>query len=103
MRQVANAAKTRMLFNSTLSGVRDDESGARSHNAVEELSKGRDMTGVAQVGGSGALVGMQALIPFRTESWLKFREMSLDARISAIQDSNFRQKLAAEAIEADVR
>ncbi len=78
MRHVADKAGPRMLFNSTLSGVRDDESGIRRRKAVDELATGRDISGVAQVRGSGALVGMQALLPFRGEHWSKLRNMDLE-------------------------
>lgn len=93
MRQVADHASPRMLFNSTLSGVRDDESGIRQRKGVDQLSRGKDISGVAQVRGSGALLGMQALIPFRSESWQELRNLSLDQKVTALEDSEFRARL----------
>ena len=101
MRHVADTAKPRMLFNSTLSGVRDDDSGIRRREAVEELSQGRDISGVAQVRGSGALLGLQALIPFRGECWNKLRSLKLKAKVNALRNEDFRQQLAAEVIDSD--
>ena len=93
MRHVADTAKPRMLFNSTLSGVRDDESGLRRRREVDQLSEGRDISGVAQVRGSGALIGLQALLPFRSENWLKLRSLDLDAKLEALNDKDFLQVL----------
>ncbi len=103
MRHVADKAGPRMLFNSTLSGVRDDESGIRRRKAVDDLATGRDISGVAQVRGSGALVGMQALLPFRGEHWSKLRNMDLDAKIQALRDVDFRNSLVAEFKEKEHR
>ena len=103
MRHVADTAGPRMLFNSTLSGVRDDDSGIRRRQAVDELSVGRDISGVAQVRGSGALIGLQALIPFRGESWSKLRKMDLEAKVASIKDVQFRNQLIAEFKESQSR
>ncbi|MDA0790058.1 MAG: amidohydrolase family protein [Proteobacteria bacterium] len=97
MRQVADTAKPRMLFNSTLSGVRDDASGVQRRNAVEELSTGRDISGVAQVRGSGALMGLQALLPFRGKGWARLNKLAPEARLEAIRDADFRHQLIDEA------
>ena len=103
MRHVADSAGPRMLFNSTLSGVRDDESGIRRRKAVDELSEGRDISGVAQVRGSGAMVGMQALIPFRGESWSKLRKMDLETKVKALQDAEFRGRLVSDFHSSQAR
>ncbi len=103
MRHVADTSGPRMLFNSTLSGVRDDESGLRRRQAVDELSIGRDISGVAQVRGSGALLGMQALIPFRGDGWSKIRKSSLKEKVKALNDAQFRQQLIDEAHESNTR
>ncbi|MCY4143344.1 MAG: amidohydrolase family protein [Gammaproteobacteria bacterium] len=96
MRHVADNAGPRMLFNSTLSGVRDDESGIRRRKAVDELATGRDISGVAQVRGSGALVGMQALLPFRGDQWSELRNMDLEHKTKALKDIDFCNRLVTE-------
>lgn len=103
MRKVADTAGPRMLFNSTLSGVRDDESGVRRREAVDELSQGRDISGVAQVRGSGALLGMEALIPFRGEKWQELRKLNLEQKVAALENSEFRSELAREVKDQDPR
>lgn len=70
MRQIADRANPRMLFNATL-GVRDDGSGVRQREELNDLARGKDISGVAQVRGCGALIGLQALIPF---SWRELVE-----------------------------
>lgn len=95
MRHVADAAGTRMLFNATL-GVLDDESGSRQREELNDLARGRDISGVAQVRGCGALIGLQAILPFRGEGWSKLREMPLESKVSAIKDAQFRDQLVAE-------
>lgn len=103
MRHVADTARPRMLFNSTLSGVRDDESGNRQRKGLDELAKGRDISGVAQVRGSGALVGLEALIPFRGEAWSKMRDMDLEQKVAALRDLEFRTQLAEEVKNGNPR
>ena len=103
MRQVGDATKPRMLFNSTLSGVLDDESGKRSRLAVEEFFGRRDVTGVAQVRGCGALLGFQAIVPNRSESWNELRQMDLTAKVAAVKDAEFRAKLVDEAKQSNSR
>ena len=97
MRHVADRAGTRMLFNSTLSDVRDDQSGLTLRHEVDDLAMGRDMTGVAQVRGAGVLLGIQAYIPFRGESWDKLRQLEPKERVDMIRDQSTREKLVSEA------
>ena len=98
MRQVADVAGPRMLFNSTLSPGYQDDCGIKRREAVDELARGRDISGVAQVRGSGALLGLQALLPFRGDaSWDKLRELDLAGKLAAIRDPAFRAQLVADA------
>ena len=92
IRYVVVRAKPRMLFNATL-GVRDDESGNRQRREVDELAQGRDVSGVAQVRGAGVLLGFEAMVPFRGESWNKLRELNVSDKVAAIKDEPFRQRL----------
>ena len=96
---VAGATGARMLFNSTLQGF-DDDAGKKRLRAIRQVAGGRDLSGVAQVRGSGALIGLQALIPGAGESWAKLRSLDLDGKLAAIRDDAFRAQLVAEAKES---
>ena len=100
MRYVVDRAKPRKLFNSTLSGVRDDESGNRLRREVDELAQGRDVSGVAQVRGAGVILGFEAMVPFRGEAWNRLRELKLLDKVAAIQDEQLRQRLVDEVRES---
>ena len=93
---VAGATGARMLFNSTLQGF-DDDAGNKRLEAIRKIATGRDISGVAQVRGSGALIGVQALIPGSTERWAKLRAMGVDERLAAIRDPALRANLIEEA------
>ncbi len=93
---VVGATGARMLFNSTLQGF-DDDAGRKRLEAIRKIAAGRDLSGVAQVRGSGALLGLQALVPCRGENWAKLRAMAVDVRIEAVRDPDFRARLVAEA------
>ena len=58
----------RMLFNSTLQGF-DENAGKNRLGAIAKIGKGRDLSGVAQVRGSGALIGLQGF-PFPSTVWI---------------------------------
>lgn len=93
---VVGATGARMLFNSTLQGF-DDDAGTKRIEAIRQIAEGRDLSGVAQVRGSGALFGLQALVPGRSESWMKLRAMDVAAKLAAIREPAFREQLIAEA------
>ena len=95
---VIGATGARMLFNSTLQGF-DDDAGKKRLRAIRQVAGGRDISGVAQVRGSGALIGLQALIPGAGESWGKLRSLDLEAKLAAIRDDAFRAQLVSEAEE----
>ncbi|MAV24512.1 MAG: amidohydrolase [Gammaproteobacteria bacterium] len=87
----------RMLFNSTLQGF-DENAGKNRLGAIAKIGKGRDLSGVAQVRGSGALIGLQGLVPGHFgEAWRKLRELDVPAKLAAIRDASFREQLISEA------
>ena len=93
---VAGATGARMLFNSTLQGF-DEDAGNKRLQAIRKIAAGRDISGVAQVRGSGALIGVQALIPGSSEKWAKLRAMDVDERLAAIRDPARCAELVDEA------
>ena len=99
MEHVANRCGTRHLFNSTLHpaiSARDD--GYKQRERVRKLSsEGRDVSGVAQVRGSGALLGCHALLPFRGQSWKTMNESDPEQRVELLADHGFYTQLIEEA------
>jgi N-acyl-D-amino-acid deacylase len=92
---VAGATGVRMLFNSTLQGF-DDDAGINRLKMIANISEGRDISGVAQVHGSGALLGIHALLPGVGSRWKSLNEMDVDGRLNAIRDVTFREQLIEE-------
>ena len=103
MGQVADTTGSRFLFNATISGERDDKSGIRQRHGVDRLAQGRDLSGVCQVRGAGALFGLQAIVPTFGESWRKFRGLDLESMVAALADGVFRRQLIDEAKGSDRR
>ena len=102
MKHVADTAGPRMLFNSTLGGGdHSDEAGLKRRMAVDKLSEGRDISGVAQVRGSGALLGLQALLPFKGATWSQLRKTDLAGKQAMLSDSMQRAALIEEAKAKD--
>ncbi len=95
----------RMLFSATMVGF-DDDAGIDRLKMIARLREGgRDISGTTQPHGSGALMGLHALLPggWRSEygperpSWNKLLELDFDGRLKAIRDTSFRTQLIAEA------
>ena len=89
---VAGATGARMLFNSTLQGF-DDKAGINRLKMIARVAKGRDLSGVAQVHGSGALMGLQSLLPGNSANWNTIKELDFEGRLKAIRDTSFREQL----------
>ncbi len=94
---VAGETEARMLFNSTLQGF-DDDAGKDRLVWIDKVTQGRDISGVAQVRGSGALIGLQGYVPGKLgEAWRKLSELDVPAKLVAIRDTSFREKLITDA------
>lgn len=97
MGHVAGETGARMLFNSTLQGF-DDNAGKQRLAMIRKLADGKDISGVAQVRGSGALIGLQGLVPGHFgDAWKKLRALDVTAKLAAIRDTSFREQLVTEA------
>ncbi len=93
---VIGATGARMLFNATLGGF-SDEAGINQLKMIARLGEGgRDISGTAQAHGSGALMGLYALLPASGTSWNKLKELDFDGRLKAIRDTSLRAQLIAE-------
>lgn len=97
LRAVADEGGSRVLFSY---GVGPDGALAPQRRAeLEALCKGREMTAVAQVRGSGLLFGLQSGLPIanRGATWKRLRAMGFAERLAAIRDAGMRATLVDEA------
>lgn len=99
MKYLADNAGCRMLFNSTLSGVEHDESGIERRDMVAKLSEGRDISGVAQVRGSGMLLGLQSLLPIGGPVSEQLGLLSIEEKLAALEDADVKSRFIAAAKE----
>ncbi len=103
MKRLADETGCRMLFNSTLSGTEDDDSGIKRRNLVDELAEGRDINGVAQVRGSGSLFGLQAMLPIGGPVAEQLEPLDVEEKLAALADEAVRSRfvMAARADKRD--
>jgi N-acyl-D-amino-acid deacylase len=92
---IADQSKSRLLF--SYGAGPGGDSGVQARKALDWLSKGRDITAITQVRGSGYLFGLQSNLPFRGETWKRLGGCGLSQRLAAINDTETSAKLVAEA------
>ncbi len=101
MQHVADKCGTRHLFNSTLHpGISGRDDGVKQRERVRKLGEGRDVSGVAQVRGSGALIGFHGMLPFHGEGWARMREQDAAGMLELLKDDAFYNQLIKEVKEA---
>ena len=96
IRKLAETTGDRVLF--SLTGGRSDASGNRLNGLIDEMCQdGLDVNAVAIPRGSGFIMGLCNILPWRGESWKKLKQMDFDARVEAMDDAAFCQALVADA------
>jgi N-acyl-D-amino-acid deacylase len=99
LKAIADAADNRVLFSY---GTGPDEgAGRRSAAALDELCKGRNITAISHVRGSGYMFGLQSGLPFQGETWRKVAGLDFDGRLAAINDEETVAALIDEARAPD--
>ena len=101
LRQISDTTNGRVLF-SYGTGPQEG-SGAAQAKQLAVLCKGRDITAITQVRGSGFMFGLQSNLPMQGETWAQLRSLNLEGRLAAINDAETRAKLIAEGRAADAR
>ena len=109
MRAISDSARNRVLFSYALELYDDGEmrpmgavpappdgSGQRATRSLEALCEGRDITAIAHVRGSGLMLGLQAMLPVRGETWDRLRKLDLAGRLEAIADPATSARLVEE-------
>ncbi len=94
IRKISDTTNGRVLF-SYGTGPQEG-SGETQAKHLAKLCEGRDITAITQVRGSGFMFGLQSNLPVQGETWAKVREMDLQGRLNAINDSDTRAKLIEE-------
>ncbi len=101
LKSIADTTKGRILFSY---GTGPDVGSGRSQAArLDELCKGRDITAITQVRGSGFMFGLQSALPFPGETWDALRKLDLAGRLAAINDADTVAKLVEEGKAAEFR
>jgi N-acyl-D-aspartate/D-glutamate deacylase len=92
--RMADASQGRVLF--SYGGANEPGSGQRQADNLDELCKGRDLTAITQVRGSGHTFGLQSNIPFIGETWDKLKRGNFEERLRAINTPEVHAKLVEE-------
>lgn len=95
LRRIADRSNGRVLFSY---GTRPEAGdGARAAAALDELAKGRNITAISHVRGSGNMFGLQTSLPVKGERWLPFHRMNSEERLAALGDAEYVAQLVEEA------
>ena len=94
LKAIVDQSGSRVLFSYGVGGEKGD--GRKSADGLDKLCKGRDLTAISQVKGTGFMFGLQCSLPFRGESWEMIRPLKLSDRLAAIRNPEFADKLVAE-------
>ncbi|HIF91902.1 MAG TPA: amidohydrolase [Myxococcales bacterium] len=96
IRKLAEATGDRVLF--SLTGGRGDASGDRLNGLIDEMGEGGlDVNAVAIPRGSGFIMGLCNILPWRGVAWRKLKKMDFTARLKALDDVGFCQELIDDA------
>lgn len=96
VRNLAKTTQGRILF--TLPIGPKPSAGESAFDFLNQARAGAlDITAIAQTRGSGAIYGLQAMMPTHSRSWRALSEMSHAEGIAAIQDADFRERLIEES------
>ena len=96
LKAISDTTQGRILF--SYGAGPDKGSGRAQAKRLDELCKGRDITAITQVRGSGFIFGLQSNLPFAGETWKMLRKLDLAGRLAAINDADTAAKLVEEGI-----
>lgn len=96
IRKLAEATGDRVLF--SLTAGRSDASGDRLNGLIDEMGEaGLDVNAVAIPRGSGFIMGLCNLLPWRGGVWRELKRKDFAARVTAMDDADFCQQLIDHA------
>ena len=94
---IADTADNKVLFSY---GTGSEEgAGSLSAKRLDELCKGRNITAISHVRGSGFMFGLQSNLPIKGAAWKKLTALDFKDRLKAINDPQTEASLIAEARE----
>ena len=92
---IADTENSRVLFSY---GTGEEEgAGALSARRLDELCKGRNVTAISHVRGSGFMFGLQSNLPVKGPTWKKLSSLDFEGRLAAIHDPETESALIEEA------
>ena len=95
----ARATGDRVLF--SITAGKGDGSGQMFNDRIAKMrAAGLDVNGIAIPRGSGMVCGLHNMTPWNHGAWKELGRMEFDARLAAIDDEDFCERLVADA-EAD--
>ncbi|MEM7017058.1 MAG: amidohydrolase family protein [Pseudomonadota bacterium] len=95
LKTLAETTQGRILF--SFGAGEEEGSGTERRGWLEQLcGKGRDITAITQVRGSGFLFGLQSNLPFAGETWNEIRKLDFAGRLAALNNEDTYDKLADE-------
>lgn len=95
LRTISDESGARVLFSY---GVGPEKgSGRKAVEALDALCKGRDVTAISQIRGSGFMFGLQSGLPFTGDTWRMVKRLDFAGRLKAIADPEIARKLAEES------
>lgn len=102
IRKLAETTGDRVLF--SLTAGRSDRSGQRLNGVIDEMvADGLDVNAVAIPRGSGFVMGLCNILPWRKGAWKRLAKLDFSERVQAVEDSDWCEALIADARSAAVR
>ena len=95
LKKISNTTRGRVLF--SYGAGAEEGSGQERAEHLANLCKGRDITAISQVRGSGFMFGLQSNLPFPGETWDRLRKLDFAGRLEAIHDAGTCGNLIDEA------
>jgi len=94
---IADTADNKVLFSYGTGSA--EGAGSLSAKRLDELCKGRNITAISHVRGSGFMFGLQSNLPIKGAAWKKLTALDFKDRLKAINDPQTEASLIAEARE----
>ena len=102
IRKLAETTGDRVLF--SLTAGRSDRSGQRLNGVIDEMvADGLDVNAVAIPRGSGFVMGLCNILPWRKGAWKRLAKLDFSERVQAVEDSDWCEALIADARSAAPR
>ena len=95
LKKISNTTRGRVLF--SYGAGHEKGSGRERAEDLANLCKGRDITAISQVRGSGFMFGLQSNLPFPGKTWERLRNLDFAGRLEAIRDAGMCDDLVEEA------